>query len=119
MHILKTESLMFLILIKIPYRILVESFALHVHFTCVGFNCQRKAKQCLVEYSLNTVKTLRLCQIFVEISLAVTNGGGGGQQEGAVVGGAREGPQSAGKDGKTWKLIVVQSCGSCKIVKKS
>ena len=32
---------MYLILIKNPYRISVEPFVLHEHFTCVGLNCQR------------------------------------------------------------------------------
>ena len=31
------------ILIEIPYRIWVELLALHVHFTCLGFNCQCKS----------------------------------------------------------------------------
>ena len=35
---------MSLILIRNTYRIWVESFALHVHFTCVGLNCQRNTK---------------------------------------------------------------------------
>ena len=44
---------MYLILIKNPYRITVEPFALHTHFICVGFNCQFKTNTHLVEYSFN------------------------------------------------------------------
>ena len=36
---------MFLILIKSSYRKQVDSFALHVHFICVGLNRQGKTKK--------------------------------------------------------------------------
>ena len=44
LHNFEIGPQMYLILIKIPYRIYVESFELHVHLSSVRLICQRKKK---------------------------------------------------------------------------